>query len=116
MEADETLRVLREQESIRQMAAAFDHDLRVKNRLSILQSSMGYAAIFVFGGIACIAGAVILRYDHYPSNLVSTMAAALVADVLALAATVWKVIMGRDPLRTPDTPPPVSTAKDSSDR
>lgn len=88
----DTLFFLHEQERLRQRAKAFDHDLKVRNRKSILQTAVGWSSIVIFGTIAAVSAVVLLNHTQYAREVVAGAIGAFFVDAFGLVLTIVKFV------------------------
>lgn len=85
--------VSRAAEQLRQERETFEQ-ARCHDRLWFsLRLAMGYVAIVLMIVVATVATYVILHPERYASSVLATAAAALLVDMISLAAAIFRLVL-----------------------
>ncbi len=83
----------RSSEQLRQEAAVFDRRLDQDKHWFRVRVGMAALAGAIIVGVF-VAALIMVWSDSLPDTVRATAAAAMIADVVAVAATTWKVVLG----------------------
>lgn len=89
-------------ERLRQERETFNLNLEQSTRWFKLRLTMGYAAVLLLPLIAILTSYIILNPTLYSGTTVAAAATALLADVLGLLISIWKVVLNKDSIRRLD--------------
>ena len=85
--------LLRLEEQLRQERETFDHRKGQDARWFVLRLRMGYTAAVMLPVIALACAYVLFNNAAFPTTVVGSAGAALLADILGLLVAVWKVVL-----------------------
>jgi hypothetical protein len=107
-DVDAAIRLAQFEEHIRQQRETFEQRKVQDRRWSLLRLSMGTIAAVLLPAICVVATYIALNPESYSDATVTVATSALLADVLGLLATVWRLVLGTGPttLEPVTTPPP----------
>lgn len=83
----------RAQEQLRQERAIFEEVRRQGAQWFGLRLAMGYAGMLLLFGIAAVSGYILLNAAYYSPMIVSVAATILLADVMSLAVSIFKLVL-----------------------